>query len=66
MKKEKALETIKEFPQEFELDELIEKLLFVDRVEKGLEQVRQGKTVDHEKVMTEIQRWKKLNGQNSQ
>lgn len=66
MKKEKALEAINEFPQEFELDELIEKLIFVDQVEKGLEQIRQGKTVDHDKVMAEIQRWKKLNGQNSQ
>ena len=28
MRREKALDTIKEFPQEFELEDLIEKLVF--------------------------------------
>ena len=63
MTREKAIETIKEFPQEFELDELFEKLLFVDKMEKGLEQIKQGKTVSNEEVKSNIQRWKKSNGQ---
>jgi hypothetical protein len=36
MKREKAIETIREFPQEFELEELFERLLFVDKVERDL------------------------------
>jgi predicted transcriptional regulator len=63
MTREKAIETIKEFPQEFELEELFERLLFVDKVEKGLEQIKNGETVSHDKVRTMIQQWKKLNGQ---
>lgn len=43
MKRDKAIETIKEFPQEFELEDLIERLVFVEKVEKGLQQVQQGK-----------------------
>lgn len=66
MRKEKAIETINKLPAEFELGELFERLLFVDQVERGLKQIEQGKTVGHEKVMAEIQRLKKLNGQSSQ
>lgn len=50
MKRDKALETVKEFPQEFDLEDLIEKLVFVEKVEKGLKQLDEGKTVTHEKV----------------
>ncbi len=50
MKRDKAIETVKEFPQEFELEDLIERLVFLEMVEKGLQQVEQGKTILHEKV----------------
>lgn len=50
MRREKALETMKEFPQEFDLEELMEKLVFVEKVEKGLKQLDEGKTVTHNKV----------------
>lgn len=39
MKRERALEIINEFPQEFKLEELIERLVFVDKVEQGLQQI---------------------------
>jgi predicted transcriptional regulator len=57
MKRDKAIETMKEFPQEFELEELIERLVFVEKVEKGLQQVEQGKTVTHEKVKEITKKW---------
>lgn len=63
MTREKAIETIKEFPQEFELEELFERLLFIESVEKGLEQIKQGKTIPHAQVEAMIQQWKKSNGQ---
>jgi hypothetical protein len=50
MKREKILETVKELPQEFDLDELIERLIFVDKVEKGLKQIDEGKTMTHQDV----------------
>ncbi|MBL7840744.1 MAG: hypothetical protein JNJ75_11420 [Cyclobacteriaceae bacterium] len=50
MKSDKVMETVKEFPAEFDLEELIEKLVFVEKVEKGLEQIKEGKTISHEKV----------------
>jgi len=36
MKRDKALDTIKELPKEFELEELLEKLVFVEKIEQGL------------------------------
>lgn len=50
MKREKLLETIKALPQEFELDEFLEKLIFVDKVEQGLKQLDEGETKDHATV----------------
>jgi len=36
MKRDKAINTVKELPQEFELEELLEKLVFVEKVDAGL------------------------------
>jgi predicted transcriptional regulator len=57
MKRDKAIETVKEFPQEFELEDLIERLVFLEKVEKGLKQVEHGKTVPHEKVKEMTKKW---------
>lgn len=57
MRREKALDTIKEFPQEFELEDLIEKLVFIEKVEHGLAQLDEGKTVSHETVKAIVKKW---------
>ena len=57
MKRDKVMQTVKEFPQEFDLEELIERLVFVEKVEKGLEQIKEGKTVPHEQVKYMIKKW---------
>ena len=57
MKRDKVIETVKELPQEFDLEELIERLIFVEKVEKGLEQIKEGKTVPHEQVKEMIKKW---------
>ena len=57
MKRDKAIETIKELPPEFDLDELIERLIFVDKLEKGLKQLDEGKTVPHEEVKKITKKW---------
>lgn len=57
MKREKAIATIKELPPEFELEDLIEKLIFVEKVEKGLKQLDEGKTIPHERVKEVTKKW---------
>ena len=50
MRKTKIIETVSRFPKEFDLDDLLERLIFMDKVEKGLEQVENGKTVKQSEV----------------
>ena len=57
MKKDQVINTINEFPQEFELDDLLEKLIFTEKVEKGLNQLEQVKTISHEKVKETVRKW---------
>lgn len=37
----KIKKTIKELPDEFDIDELLERLVFIEKVEKGLAQAKQ-------------------------
>ena len=57
MRRDKAIETVKELPIEFDLEELMEKLVFVEKVEKGLKQLGEGKTVQHESVKELAKKW---------
>lgn len=50
MRREKAIETIKELPIEFDLETLIECLIFIDKVEKGLKQTKEGNTISYKEV----------------
>ena len=59
MKKQKVLDTVKELPNEFELDQLVEKLLFIEKVEKGLEQVKNGETISHDEMKKMVGKWQK-------
>jgi hypothetical protein len=44
-------------PTKFELEELIERLVFIEKVEKGLNQVAQGSTVSHKQVKELVKEW---------
>jgi len=57
MKKEDVIEAMKELPQDFELEKLLEKLVFMEKVEKGLIQLEQDKTVPHDQVKKIVKQW---------
>ena len=57
MKREKVIDAVKELPQEFDLEELMERLIFVEKVEQGLKQLEEGKTVDHAQVKEMVKKW---------
>ena len=54
MKKAKAIETINELPADFDLDILIEKLIFIDKVKKGLDQLQNRNTFTHQQVKQKV------------
>ena len=56
MKKQTVLNTVNEFPKEFNLEELLERLVFIEKVENGIAQAKEGKVISHDKV---VERFKK-------
>jgi uncharacterized protein YkvS len=46
MKKNTVIETLDSFEDEFEADKLIERLLFIEKVEKGLKDAEEGNLID--------------------
>ena len=50
MKRAKVIDTVNELPLEFELEELLEKLIFIEKVEGELKQLETGKVVPHEQL----------------
>ena len=57
--KEKVNRTINNLPDKFTIDELIDKLIFMEKVEEGLLQSDEGKVVSNEDVKIIIDKWSK-------
>lgn len=50
MKKITVQQTIKQLPDEFTLDEFLEKLIFINKIENGLKDSEEGRVTPHEDV----------------
>lgn len=59
MNKQVAIESLKDMPQDFELDELIEKLVVLDKIEKGRLDVKNANTFSHAEAKNELNKWLK-------
>jgi Zn-dependent alcohol dehydrogenase len=59
MKRATVIHTLNELPKEFELDELLEKLIVLEKIDAGLQEAKEGKTIEHEKVKTMAAKWSK-------
>ena len=57
--KEKVLKTIESLPMEFSIDELVERLIVLEKIEIGLQQVKEGKKVSIEEARKELDKWLK-------
>ena len=55
--KAKLIETIDKFPETFSIDELIEKAILIDKIERGDEQSKKGNTISEEELEKEMQKW---------
>jgi hypothetical protein len=59
MKRSKAIETINDLPTDFDLDVLIERLVFIEKVEKGLVQLQNREVFTHDEVRQKVREWQK-------
>jgi len=57
--KEKLNKTIKNLPDSFTIDELIDQLIFVEKIEEGYQQSEEGKVVSNEDLKLIIDKWSK-------
>lgn len=55
--KTKLIETIREFPERFTVDELINKLILIDKIERGNQQSENGETITEEDLDRDMQKW---------
>lgn len=59
MTKEKAIDTINNLPDKFDVEELIERLIFIQQVEEGLEQSKKRQVVSFEDAKNRMNKWLK-------
>ena len=57
--KEKLKKSIDNLPETFTIDELIDQLIFIEKVEEGIQQADQGKVISDEDVKGIIDKWSK-------
>ncbi len=50
---------VKRLPDSFSIDELIEQLIFIEKVEVGLLQSKEGRVVANDEVKLMIEKWTK-------
>ena len=59
MKKTEIINTLKEMPDEFSADELIERILLLQKIDAGLNQVKEGKVYSEQEAEQRLDRWLK-------
>jgi predicted transcriptional regulator len=57
--KEMVNKTIKGLPDSFTIDDFIDQLIFIEKVEEGYQQSEAGKIVSNEEVKLMIDKWSK-------
>lgn len=55
--KEHMVQIIRDQPEDSSFDEILRELAFARMIERGLEDVDQGRTVSHEEVRREVESW---------
>jgi Zn-dependent alcohol dehydrogenase len=50
---------LNKLPETFTIDELIDRLIFIEKVEEGLDQSKEGKVISNEDVKDIIEKWSK-------
>ena len=57
MTKHQVVDSLKNFPEKFSVEDLVEKLIFIEKVEEGLAQSKNGETVSMEEAKKRLHKW---------
>ncbi|WP_340106128.1 hypothetical protein [Rhodohalobacter sp. 8-1] len=55
--KQKVIDSIEKLPEDASLDEIMERIYFIHKIEVGLKQSEQGDVISHDEVFKKIDRW---------
>jgi len=55
MKKNQVIDTLNTLPDEFDAEQLIERLIFIDKVEQGMQDAREGKVMSLDEARQRFQ-----------
>lgn len=59
MRKKVIIQAVNELPNVVKLDDVIEKLIVLEKIESGLREINAGKTIDHASVKKKVKKWSK-------
>ena len=55
--KTRLKEQIEKFPEKFSIDELVEKLILIEKIESGNKQSENGEVISEGEMENEIEKW---------
>ena len=59
MEKSTIIDTLNKLPNEFDLDDFLEQLIVIEKIDEGLEEAKSGETVSHDEVKKIVAKWHK-------
>ena len=59
MQKSTIIHTLNELPKKFNLDDFLERLIVIEKIDEGMEEAKSGKILSHEKVKKMVAKWHK-------
>jgi len=57
MTKEQVISSLQELPDSFEPEQLIERIIALQKLEEGLEQIKRGEVVTAEEAKSRLAKW---------
>ncbi len=55
--KKQLKETIENLPEEFSLEDLMDRLILLDKIERGEKESERGETITEEELDKELEKW---------
>ncbi len=57
--KSNVIKTINKLPDNFSIDELVDKMILLDKIEKGINEANNGKVISEDEVERQMGEWLK-------
>lgn len=61
MKKSQLIETLNTMSEDFTIEELVERLIVIEKIDRGMKDIKEGRSMSHEEVKDKF----KKNGKNN-